>query len=252
MAALEAFARPRSLLVIEDAAHAHGATYCGHRAGSFGAAAAFSFSPTKNLGALGDGGAVCTDDDVLALRLRSLRDLGQRSGLDHGVVGYNERLDALQAAILREKLPYLDGWNEARRELARQYREQLPAEVRPLEERPESPSNYHLFPIRVGDRDGVIKAISERLIESRIHYPSGVHEHPAWGGQPLAQADVAAAEAWAAEEVSLPMHPDLTPQEVDRVLGAVHGSVSAKPRAKRPRLAWSDERPKPRQLALVK
>jgi dTDP-4-amino-4,6-dideoxygalactose transaminase len=226
MAALEAVAKAHGLLMLEDAAQAHGARYCGHRAGSLGAAAAFSFYPTKNLGALGDGGAVCTDDEMVATRLRRLRNLGQRAKGEHVELGYNERLDPLQAAILREKLPHLDGWNEARREHARRYREELPAEARTVVERPESPSNYHLFPIRVSDRDSVIETFRECLIEFGIHYAPAIHQHPAWRDHPLVHGDFPEAEAWAAEEVSLPMHPDLTPQEVERVVETVHLAVS--------------------------
>ena len=155
MDAIEAFARPRGLLVLEDAAQAHGATYHGRRAGSLGDAAAFSFYPSKNLGALGDGGAVCTDDDVLAARLRRLRNLGQRAKGEHVELGYNERLDGLQAALLRVKLAHLDEWNEARRAHAALYRELLEPTITLVEERPESPSVHHLFPARFENRDAV-------------------------------------------------------------------------------------------------
>jgi dTDP-4-amino-4,6-dideoxygalactose transaminase len=229
MAALEMVAKPHGLLVLEDAAQAHGATYCGHRAGSLGAAAAFSFYPTKNLGALGDGGAVCTDDEMVAARLRRLRNLGQKAKGDHVELGYNERLDALQAAILRAKLPHLDGWNEARRRHARRYRAELPVAVRRLEERPESPANYHLFPIRVADRDSMIETLRECRIEFGIHYAPAVHQHPAWRAHPLVHGEFPEAEAWAAEEISLPMHPDLTPEEIERVIEAVHLAVSDSP-----------------------
>jgi dTDP-4-amino-4,6-dideoxygalactose transaminase len=228
MAAIEAFARPAGLLVLEDAAQAHGARYCGHRAGSLGAAAAFSFYPSKNLGALGDGGAVCTDDDVLAARLRCLRNLGQKRKGEHVAVGYNERLDGLQAALLRVKLPCLDGWNEQRRVRARRYRELLPQRVRTLEEREQSPCNYHLFPVRFGDRDAVAAALRVSGVETGIHYSPAIHEHPAWRDRPIVQAgDLTNAEAWAAEELSLPMHPDLLPEETARVVEAVEAAVPA-------------------------
>ena len=125
MAALTELAQARALLVFEDAAQAHGARYRGDRAGSLGTAAAFSFYPSKNLGALGDGGAICTNDELLAARVRRLRHLGQRGKGEHVEIGYNERLDALQAALLRVKLPHLDGWNTARRQHAARYRELL-------------------------------------------------------------------------------------------------------------------------------
>ena len=125
MDAINEIAKSHGLFVLEDAAQAHGALYKGRRAGSLGDAAAFSFYPSKNLGALGDGGAVCTDDEMLAARLRRLRNLGQRTKGEHVELGYNERLDGLQAALLRVKLPHLDAWNDARRVRAERYRELL-------------------------------------------------------------------------------------------------------------------------------
>jgi dTDP-3-amino-3,4,6-trideoxy-alpha-D-glucose transaminase len=220
--ALEAFAHPRGLLVLEDAAQAHGARFRGRPVGSLGTAAAFSFYPSKNLGALGDGGAVCTDDAWLAARVRRLRNLGQRSKGDHVQLGYNERLDGLQAAVLRAKLPYLDGWNAARRQHAIRYRELLPDGLRLLTERPESPCIYHLFPVRVTHRDAVAASLSLNGIESGVHYEPAVHQHPLWNGYELRHGPVSRAEAWAAEEISLPMHPDLEPQEIERVAEAMH------------------------------
>ncbi len=227
MDAIHRFAKPHGLLVLEDAAQAHGALYRGRRAGSLGAAAAFSFYPSKNLGALGDGGAVCTDDDVLAARLRRLRHLGQRAKGEHVELGYNERLDALQAALLRVKLPYLDGWNESRRKHAECYGELLPAELRTLEERPESPCIFHLYPVRVHDRDAVAARLGRQAIETGVHYAPAVHGHPMWTGRSIRHGELPQAEAWAAEELSLPMHPDLQPEEIERVASAVHSVVSA-------------------------
>jgi dTDP-4-amino-4,6-dideoxygalactose transaminase len=239
MAAIEAFAKPAGLLVLEDAAQAHGARYCGHRAGSLGGAAAFSFYPSKNLGALGNAGAVCTDDDVLAARLRRMRNLGQRSKGEHVDLGYNERLDALQAAMLRAKLPHLDSWNEARRTHAARYRALLPDEARIVEEREESPSVHHLLAVRLQDRDAVASALQADGVETQIHYAWAVHQHPAWRDGRLVHRDLPRAEAWAAEELSLPMHPCLLTSEVERVAEAVQAAVfrpsaGAKPRAVRP------------------
>jgi dTDP-4-amino-4,6-dideoxygalactose transaminase len=226
MAALEAFARPKGLLVLEDAAQAHGARYRGRRAGSLGAAAAFSFYPSKNLGALGDGGAVCTNDSVLAARLRRLRNLGQRAKGEHVELGYNERLDGLQAALLRVKLRHLDGWNDARRSHAARYRELLPAAARVLEERPDSTCIYHLFPVRFHDRDAVAAALGTYGIATGVHYYPAVHGHPAWAGHELRHGELPVAEAWAAQELSLPMHPDLQTEEIERVAEAVHAVAS--------------------------
>jgi dTDP-3-amino-3,4,6-trideoxy-alpha-D-glucose transaminase len=226
MAAIEAFAKPNGLLVLEDAAQAHGARYRGRRAGSLGAAAGFSFYPTKNLGALGDGGAVCTDDEVLAARLRRLRNLGQRAKGEHVELGYNERLDGLQAAMLRIKLEYLDDWNEARRSRAARYQQCLPDSVRLLDERPESPCVYHLFPARFEDRDAVTAVLSAHGIQTAVHYAPAVHGHDAWAHWPLRHDDLPVAEAWAAHELSLPMHPDLRLEEIEHVADALHVAVS--------------------------
>jgi dTDP-3-amino-3,4,6-trideoxy-alpha-D-glucose transaminase len=223
--AIEAFAKPQGLLVLEDAAQAHGARLAGRPVGSLGTAAAFSFYPSKNLGALGDGGAICTDDEWLAGRVRRLRNLGQRRKGEHLELGYNERLDGLQAALLRVKLPHLDGWNAARRQHAIRYRELLPDGLRLLEESPESPCTYHLFPVRVTDRDAVAAALGASGIETGIHYEPAVHQHPVWRSEPLRHGEVPAAEAWAAEELSLPMHPDLEPHEIERVVAAMDAAL---------------------------
>jgi dTDP-3-amino-3,4,6-trideoxy-alpha-D-glucose transaminase len=224
--AIQAFARPNGLLVLEDAAQAHGAQFDGRVVGSLGAAAAFSFYPSKNLGALGDGGAVCTDDEELASRVRRLRNLGQRQKGEHLDLGYNERLDGLQAALLRVKLPLLDAWNAARRQHAISYRALLPEATRLLEERDESPCIYHLFPVRVSDRDAVAEELSRRGIDTGVHYYPAVHQHPAWEGHALRHGDVPRAEAWTREELSLPIHPDLEPAEIEAVVEAFDAAVS--------------------------
>ncbi len=217
MDALNAVAKPHGLLVLEDAAQAAGARYRGRMVGSLGAAAGFSFYPGKNLGALGDGGAVCTDDALLASRLRRLRNLGQRVKGEHVELGFNDRLDGLQAALLRVKLEYLDSWNEARRARAADYRELLGEGIVVAAERPESPSIYHLFATRFEDRAGMAERLRAAGIETGVHYDRAVHEHAAWEDHPLRHGDLPVAEAWAAQELSLPMHSDLTRMEVERV-----------------------------------
>ncbi len=218
--AIRAFADPAGLFVLEDSAQAHGARYRGRRAGSLGAAAGFSFYPSKNLGALGDGGAVCTSDAELAARVRRLRDLGRQAG-EHLELGFNERLDGLQAALLAVKLPYLDAWNAARRELAGRYREALAEHVELLEERPESPCIYHLFPIRVAGRDQFARALKARGVQTGVHYHPAVDGHPAWRGHELQAGQSPEAQAWAARELSLPMHPHLLEHELEHVVQAV-------------------------------
>jgi len=226
MDAIDAVARAHGLLVLEDAAQAVGATYRTRRVGSLGAAAGFSFYPGKNLGALGDGGAICTDDQLIAERLRRLRNLGQRAKGEHVELGYNERLDGLQAALLTVKLRYLDRWTAARRERAAAYRDLLGSTITLLEERPESPCVYHLFPTRFEQRDEVAEVLSSHGIETGVHYSQAVHQHVAWTGHPLRHGTLPVAEAWAAQELSLPMHPNLTPPEIERVADALDAAQS--------------------------
>jgi dTDP-4-amino-4,6-dideoxygalactose transaminase len=215
MEAVASFAAAHRLEVIEDAAQAHGATVGGRRAGSFGRAGAFSFYPSKNLGALGDAGAICTDDAALADRARMLRDLGRRATGEHDLLGANERLDGLQAAMLRVKLPHLDGWNEARRACARTYRELLDESVRTLAE--SDSCVYHLFPIRLPDRDALRARLADEGIETGIHYSPAVHEQPPFAPLGLA-GRFPVAESWAAEELSLPLFAEIRSDEIERVV----------------------------------
>jgi len=219
MERINALARRHGLLVLEDAAQAHGARHDGKRVGSLGDAAAFSFYPSKNLGALGDGGAVCTSDSQLAARVRELRDLGQASKGEHLVVGYNERLDGLQAALLRVKLPHLDGWNAARRRHARRLREGLPDEMVLLGERAATPCVYHLFPVRHQRRDWLARLLRAAGIEIGFHYIRAAHQHAAIANLPprTRPAELPQAEAWASEELSLPMFAELSEAELQRV-----------------------------------
>ena len=218
MEAVNDLARRHALFVLEDAAQAHGAADGGRRAGSLGHAAAFSFYPSKNLGALGDGGAICTDDGALAARARELRHLGQRRKGEHVAVGANERLDGLQAALLRVKLPRLDAWNDARRALAGVY-DGLLAEGSPaklLAEREGARCVYHLYPVRVADRDDVARRLDRRGIATGVHYDPAAHRHRAFDDLPPASRPIPlpVADAWAAEELSLPMAPELTADEI--------------------------------------
>jgi dTDP-4-amino-4,6-dideoxygalactose transaminase len=218
------------LFVLEDAAQAHGATCNGGRVGSLGDAAAFSFYPSKNLGALGDGGAVCTNDAALSAGLRQLRDLGRRGKCEHVAVGYNERLDGLQAAMLRVKLPHLDGWNAARRRHAERLRACLPEELIVLGERAATPCVYHLFPVRHAQRDRVAELLRRRGIGLGLHYGTAAHRHPAFDqlparGRPL---ELPESEAWAREELSLPMFAELEDDELARIVAACAAACEAK------------------------
>jgi len=229
MGRIDALARRHRLFVLEDAAQAHGAEYAGRRVGSLGHAAAFSFYPSKNLGALGDGGAVCTRDPLLAERVRELRHLGQRGKGQHVVVGYNERLDGMQAALLRVKLPHLDSWNAARRAHAACLREGIGEGIALLGERAQTPCVYHLFPVRHPERDRLAELLRAEGIQVGLHYSPAVHRHPALSGLPGGSRPVALsqAQAWAAQELSLPMFAELTEAERSRVLLACERACEA-------------------------
>jgi dTDP-3-amino-3,4,6-trideoxy-alpha-D-glucose transaminase len=225
MRTLQRLAARNGLALVEDAAQAHGAEYDGRRAGGFGVGAAFSFYPSKNLGALGDGGAVCTDDAGVADRLRQLRDLGQRRKGEHVAIGANERLDGLQAALLGVKLPHLEAGNAARRRHAAEYRDRLDGAVGLLEERPVSPCVYHLFPVRLPERDAAAERLRARGIGTGTHYTPALHRQPALDGHVRLAGDVPNAEAWAAEELSLPMSPGLHGAEIVRAAEEVLACV---------------------------
>jgi dTDP-4-amino-4,6-dideoxygalactose transaminase len=214
------------LTLLEDAAQAHGATWKGRPAGGLGTVAAFSFYPSKNLGALGDGGAICTDDPEVALAARRLRDLGRERGGPHLDIGFNERLDGLQAALLRVKLPHLAAWIRSRRRLAGVYRERLAGAAELLAETTESPCTFHLFPVRVAGRAAVAKQLAERGIATGIHYPLVLPDQPGLRG--LAACEAPIARDWADRELSLPMFPEMTDAEVERVADGLAGRVSAR------------------------
>jgi dTDP-3-amino-3,4,6-trideoxy-alpha-D-glucose transaminase len=220
MDAVRSLAREHGLAVIEDCAQAHGAHDGEDRVGTLGTAAAFSFYPSKNLGALGDGGAIATDDGALAQRAREIRNLGQRAKGEHVRIGANERLDGLQAALLRVKLPHLDGWNRRRREHAERYRALLGDTVGLLEERPGAECVYHLFPVRVADRDAVADRLRDRGVQTGVHYAPALRDQPPFAATPGHTA-TPNADAWAREELSLPMFPELEPFEIDHVAAAL-------------------------------
>lgn len=229
MDAIDSLAARHGLFVLEDAAQAHGATHRARRAGSLGSAAAFSFYPSKNLGALGDGGAVCTADPQLAARVRELRHLGQRGKGRHVAIGYNERLDGLQAALLRVKLPHLDRWNAARRRHAESLRARLPEDLVLLGERSATPCVYHLFPVRSPVRDRLMELLRADGIQVGQHYCPAAHRHEAFADLPASSRPVALpeADAWAGEELSLPMFAELSDAEVQRIAAACRSACEA-------------------------
>ena len=217
-----ALAAEAGVPVVEDAAQAHGAAYGGRRAGTLGAAAAFSFYPTKNLGALGDGGAVTTDDDELAQRVRQLRNYGEQSKYVNVVPGFNSRLDELQAAILRVKLPHLERWNAERRRIAALYDDLLAEAGSVVPPLPDDGHIYHLYVVRCAQRDALRAHLELAGIGAQVHYPTPVHRQAAYaasGARP--SGSLAATEALANEVLSLPAHPGLPEKAVREVVGAV-------------------------------
>ncbi|MFQ6672919.1 MAG: DegT/DnrJ/EryC1/StrS family aminotransferase [Candidatus Tectimicrobiota bacterium] len=227
MEAIGALADRHGLAVVEDAAQAFGARTHGRMVGSLGRAGCFSFFPTKNLGAYGDGGMVVTDDAALAAQVRQLRHHGAAGRYRHPVVGYNSRLDALQAAILRAKLPHLEAWNVARRRHAHAYTVglgKLEGLVCPTEA--EGVHHvYHQYTIRTARRDALHSHLADHRIGAAIYYPVPLPAQEAFGGQSYREGSFPESERAARDVLSLPMFPELTEEEVGRVVRAVQGWV---------------------------
>ena len=222
-------AKAHNLVVVEDACQAHGAKYKGKRTGSLGDAGAFSFYPTKNLGACGDAGIVTTDNPDVAEAVRALRNCGQRAKNVHELSPFNHRLDSFQAAILRIKLPHLDEWVEARRHVAALYNKLLADSdlVTPVEP-PECEHAYHLYVVRSQNRDALQAYLKEQGIGTAIHYPDPVHLQPfyALGADPHGQFPVA--EKICGEILSLPMFPDMTDEQIEYVVSKIGEFVTKK------------------------
>lgn len=222
MATLAEIAARRGLALIEDAAQAHGARHAGSRVGNLGNAAAFSFYPGKNLGALGDGGAVVTSDAGLAERVRRLRNYGSVRKYHHEERGSNSRLDELQAALLRVKLRHLDAWNEARRVRARRYVETLSGTDLVLPSvRSGSEPVWHLFVVRSTRRDALQAHLAAHGVDTVIHYPVPPHLQPAYGDLGFRPGVLPRTETLAREVLSLPMGPTLTDAQQAAVVSAV-------------------------------
>ncbi len=225
MDALRAFADAHGLLVVEDACQAHGARYRGECVGSFGNAAAFSFYPGKNLGAYGDGGAVVTNDVALARIVSALRNQGCITKYEHEYLGSNGRLDALQAAVLSAKLPFLDEWNAMRRSIADRYLLGLADTPLVLPYvLPDTEPVWHLFVVEVPDarRDSFQAFMAERGIATGIHYPFPLHTTKALSHLGYSQGDFPVAERFAEQCVSLPIYPGMPSEFVDEVIAAAH------------------------------
>jgi len=216
------------LLVIEDACQAHGAEYKGKKAGSIGAAGCFSFYPGKNLGAYGEAGAVGTNDDALAEKIKMLRDHGQTKKYYHDWIGWNARMDGFQGAVLRVKLKHLPAWNDARRHHARKYNELLAGAdaIHAPREAAYAKHIYHIYALRAPNRDELISSLAAKGISCGIHYPVPIHLQEAYRSLGLKKGSFPAAEKSAKEFLSLPMYPELTDEQIEYVAEQVKEQVN--------------------------
>jgi dTDP-4-amino-4,6-dideoxygalactose transaminase len=220
-------ARKHNLIVIEDAAQAHGAEYKGRRCGSLGDLACFSFYPGKNLGAYGEGGAVVTNSDHYAKLIRMMRDWGQATKYHHVVQGFNYRMEGFQGAILGVKLKYLEQWTEARRAHARQYTALLSnLGVQPPREAPDMRHVFHVYAVRVPDRDQLQQQLQAAGIGTAIHYPIPVHLQESFAHLGYKAGDFPISERLAGTVLSLPMYPEMTNAQIETVASLVQRSVA--------------------------
>lgn len=226
MGPIKDIARRRGLYIVEDAAQAHGAEYQGVRTGALGDVACFSFYPAKNLGAYGDGGAVTTNSAAIAERIERLRDHGRTTHYSHAEIGFNSRLDALQAVVLQIKLRRLDQWNTGRRRAAEWYAAELAQSgIKTPFVRTGSTHVYHLYVIATNERDALRIKLDEAGVATGIHYPLPLHLQPALQHLGYRQGDLPCCEAMAARSLSLPMFPELTRDQVRRI-AAIVGAVA--------------------------
>ncbi len=224
---LLAIARKRGLVVIEDAAQAHGAEYKGRRAGSLGDMACFSFYPGKNLGACGEGGMVTTNDPDFTRTLRMLRDWGAEKKYDHRLKGFNYRMEGIQGAVLRVKLRHLESWTEGRRRAAAQYKRLFAGSgVRTPTEMPYARHVYHVYAIRSKQRDAWQQALQAKGVSTGIHYPTPVHLLPAFADLGYPAGSFPHSEQAASEVLSLPMFPELRDDQCETVCEAVKSLLS--------------------------
>jgi dTDP-4-amino-4,6-dideoxygalactose transaminase len=225
---IAAVAADAGVPLVEDAAQAHGADYTGDgdvvvRVGGYGVAGCFSFYPGKNLGAFGDAGAITTNDAEFADRVRMLRDHGRTTKYEHDIVGFAERMDTLQAAVLAAKLPALEADNQRRRELAAAYREGLAGvgDLTVLAEAPGRRGVFHHFVVRTAHREALLKHLKGAGVGAGVHYPVPVHLQPAYAGLGHRRGDLPATEAFADECVSLPIYAELSTEQLDHVVAGV-------------------------------
>lgn len=224
-------AQRNNLIVIEDAAQAHGADYQGKRAGNWGDAAIFSFYPGKNLGAYGDAGAICTNRDDIAATVASLRDHGRTTKYEHSVLGYGERMDSIQAAILKVKLDHLEDWTQSRRNLASQYTDRLSNidGITPPFVMNDSNPVWHIYCVRVeGDRDIMMDDLKAKGIGVGIHYPLPLHLQPAMKHRGYQLGDFPEAEQAAKQIISLPIYPELPIEDADYIVDSLLEAITIK------------------------
>jgi dTDP-4-amino-4,6-dideoxygalactose transaminase len=237
MDSLLEIAKRHNLLLVEDACQAHGAQYKGHMAGSMGVAGCFSFYPGKNLGACGEGGAMVTNDEALAKKVRMLREHGSVKKYEHALPGYNFRMEGMQGAVLAVKLPHLDGWNDRRRALAERYSERLAEQGIVLpKEHADTRHVYHLYVIQAEDREALRDHLAQRGIETGLHYPIPLHQQEAYVSLGYRTGDFPVTETAAQHILSLPMYPDMPLEAVDYVSDAIREWVKnrvAEPAASR-------------------
>jgi dTDP-4-amino-4,6-dideoxygalactose transaminase len=214
-------AKRHKLKVIEDACHAHGAEYKGRRVGTLGNIGCFSFYPTKNLNAYGDGGMALTNDEEIAIRLKMLRNYGEERRYHNPIKGFNSRLDEIQAAILRVKLKYLSKWNERRRKIAESYNNLLKTVIKP-KEMDYTRHIYHLYVVRSTKRDQLQMYLQEEGIGTLIHYPVPIHLQPAYRDLGFKKGSLPITEKYANEILSLPIFPELTDEEIKYISNTVN------------------------------
>ncbi len=222
-------ARKHNLFVVEDAAQAHGAEYKGKKVGALGHIGCFSFYPAKNLGAYGDAGALVTNDDQIAGKLRMLRDYGRTGKYRHDLVGINSRMDEIQAAVLSVKLKYLDRWNDKRRRIADLYRKLLAGrDLTVPAQKPYAKHVYHQFVLRSDNRDALIDKLALKEIPAQIHYPMPIHKQKAYAGS-FPRLSLPVTERVCLQQFSIPVHPWLTDEQVELIAATLrdaHNGVS--------------------------
>jgi len=227
MEPIMALARDHKLKVLEDACQAHGAEYRGKRAGSLGDVGCFSFYFTKNLGAYGESGIITTSDPEIAKRCRMIRDHGQNTKYYHSMIGFNGRLDEIQAAVLKVKLPHLDKWIEERRNLARLYDASLPPSIIKPQEMPWAKHVYYVYVIRTAKRDQLKDWLESKGISTGIHYPVPIHQQEAWRAYGGEDISLPVTEQITGEILSLPMYPELKVEEINYICDYIREFVES-------------------------